>query len=53
LFLIPISSEIRGISLKEDIPLVCGYWNVRRSSGSVHAPVRERYLRGDPEVIEV
>ena len=45
-------AKIRRIPLKEDIPLVCGYWDVRRSSGSVHAPVRERYLRGDPEVIE-
>lgn len=45
-------AKIRRIPLKEEIPLVCGYWGVRRSSGSIHAPVRERYLRGDPEVIE-
>jgi len=34
----------------EEIPLVCGYWGIKRRSGDVHAKVRERYLRGDHEV---
>lgn len=45
-------AKIREIPLKEEIPLVCGYWGVRRSSGSVHAPIRRRFLQGDIEVIE-
>lgn len=36
----------------EEIPLVCGYWGLRRSSGNVHAKIRERYLKGDGEVSE-
>jgi len=45
-------AKIRTIPLKEYMPLVCGYWGIRRSSGSVHAPIRRKFLQGDPEVID-
>ncbi|MEM3551360.1 MAG: galactokinase family protein [Candidatus Bathyarchaeia archaeon] len=44
-------AKIRWINGCE-IPLVCGYLGVRRGSGSVHAPIRERFLRGEREVVE-
>lgn len=34
------------------LPLVCGYWGIRRISGDVHALIRKRYLQGDGEIIE-
>ena len=45
-------AKIRNIPIKDEIPLLCGYWGVRRSSSSVHAPIRRRYLQGDPKVID-
>jgi len=45
-------AKIRRISLEEEMPIICGYWGVRRSSGSVHAPIRRRFLQGDLEVID-
>lgn len=34
-------AKIRNIPIKDEIPLLCGYWGVRR-----------RYLQGDPKVID-
>jgi len=45
-------AKIRNKPIKDEIPLLCGYWGVKRSSGSVHAPIRKRYLEGDSEIIE-
>ncbi len=44
-------ARIRPI-LGLEIPLLCGYWGVRRSSGSVHAPIRKRFLEGDPKITQ-
>jgi galactokinase/mevalonate kinase-like predicted kinase len=44
-------AKIRPMKAK-CIPLVCGYWGIRRRSGDVHALIRERYIQGDGEVIE-
>ena len=35
-----------------DLPIVLAHTGVRHHSGSVHASPRERWLRGDPEVVE-
>ncbi|RLE64362.1 MAG: hypothetical protein DRJ47_07915 [Thermoprotei archaeon] len=39
-------------SIQTNIPLVCAYLGVRRSSSSVHAPILKRYLQGDSKVID-
>jgi len=39
-------------TIQAEIPLVCGYWGVKRSSGNVHAKIRRRYLQGDSEIFE-
>lgn len=44
-------AKIRSIRARS-IPLICGYWGIRRRSGDVHALIRERYLQGDGEIIE-
>jgi len=44
-------AKIRTIQTS-DIPLVCGYWGVKRRSGDVHAQIRRRYLQGDSEISE-
>lgn len=35
-----------------DLPLILASTGVRRMSGEVHRPLRERWLEGDPEVVE-
>ncbi len=42
-------AKIRPVKGPE-IPFLCGYWGIRRSSGSVHAPIRKRFLEGDPKI---
>jgi len=34
-----------------ELPLVLGHTGVQRSSGSVHKPIRERWIEGDREVV--
>jgi galactokinase/mevalonate kinase-like predicted kinase len=41
-----LSSEI------EELPFVLAYTGVQHLSGAVHSPIRERWLAGDPEVVE-
>lgn len=43
-------AKIRRLRTPE-LPLVCGYWGVKRRSGSVHAPIRKRFLMGDAKII--
>ena len=33
------------------LPFVLGFTGVQHSSGTVHSPIRERWLAGDPEVV--
>ncbi len=42
----PISHYVRRL------PFVLGSTGVRHSSGAVHKPLRERWLEGDPQVVE-
>ena len=35
-----------------DLPFVLGFTGVRHSSGAVHRPLRERWLEGEPAVVE-
>jgi galactokinase/mevalonate kinase-like predicted kinase len=42
----PLSGEI------EELPFVLAYTGVQHLSGAVHSPIRERWLAGDPEVVE-
>ena len=42
----PISSYVRRL------PFVLGFTGVQHSSGAVHKPLRERWLEGDPQVVE-
>ncbi len=42
----PISSYVRHL------PFVLGFTGVEHSSGAVHKPLRERWLEGDPQVVE-
>jgi galactokinase/mevalonate kinase-like predicted kinase len=42
----PISRYVRRL------PFVLGFTGVRHSSGAVHKPLRERWLEGDPQVVE-
>jgi galactokinase/mevalonate kinase-like predicted kinase len=35
-----------------EIPLVLGHTGVQRNSGSVHKPIRERWIEGDREVVQ-
>jgi len=35
-----------------ELPLILAHTGVERVSGSVHKPIRERWLEGDPEVVQ-
>jgi galactokinase/mevalonate kinase-like predicted kinase len=35
-----------------DLPFILGYTGVQHASSAVHKPLRERWLEGDPEVIQ-
>ncbi|MGC8878371.1 MAG: galactokinase family protein [Anaerolineae bacterium] len=42
----PISLYVRRL------PFILGFTGVQHSSGAVHKPLRERWLEGDPQVVE-
>jgi len=42
----PIAPYVR------QLPFVLGFTGVQHSSGAVHKPLRERWLEGDPQVVE-
>jgi len=44
----PLADHVADLS---DSPFVLAHTGVRRSSGTVHRPIRERWLDGDPEVV--